>query len=117
MTRAHLWIALGLGLALAGCRSSLDKEKQRFAAARDRLDAAAAQMPDRGDDIRARLAVFAREEKWAESLKGDDAIKALEALVNRMDDYEKSLGPPAAPATPGSGAASGAAPPLPPSKD
>jgi hypothetical protein len=98
---------------LAACKSSVDNEKQRYTAARDRLDALGTKQPQLKADIQRKLVEFEQREKEAEAKKGDDAIKALQAVVAQMDSYEKMLNP-TTPSAPATSAAATSAPGVPP---
>src|SRR5262245_52243586 len=99
------WIALVLAFVLVapGCKRTAEGEKTTYTQTHDRLEALATKNPAMKADITAKLAEFDRDRKAADAKQGDDAIAALTALNSRMANYERSLAPPPAAATPDAG--------------
>lgn len=121
-TRILSILTLVLAVALAagaGCKQTVDNQRTRYQAVKDRLDALATKNPTMREGIQLKLAEYEREFKDAEAKGGDAAVKAMSAVCSRMEEYERQLNPTAGQASasptntqPG-GKLSGAAPPAP----
>ncbi|MFT5432951.1 MAG: hypothetical protein ACI9OJ_003655 [Myxococcota bacterium] len=90
-------LLIGLMMTVAGCgKATKEGKTNAYKESRDKLQALGTKDAKLKVGITAKLAEFDKEFKEAETKEGEAGVKAISALVTRMNKYHATLSPKAA---------------------